>query len=138
MTVGVLTDLSLLIVQLLAAKLGFRVVPTPFAERTALVFAGPKGTDASLQIFDVSGRRVRSAWRGVNGTDMLTHEEKLEPLELAHSTTTRDEFHALKLGSRPVRSAPLDLDRYLEFLTAMSRFQPIPHREAVEYRNVLI
>jgi hypothetical protein len=49
----------------LATKLGFRVVPTPFAQRTALVFAGPKGTTAELLIFDVSGRRVRSAWRGV-------------------------------------------------------------------------
>ena len=49
----------------LATKLGFRVVPTPFTERTALVFVGPKGTTAELLIFDVSGRRVRSAWRGV-------------------------------------------------------------------------
>jgi len=49
----------------LATTLGFRVVPTPFAERTALVFAEPKGTEASLQIFDVSGRRVRNAWQGV-------------------------------------------------------------------------
>jgi uncharacterized membrane protein len=49
----------------LATTLGFRVAPTPFAERTALVFAGPKATEASLLIFDVSGRRVRSAWQGV-------------------------------------------------------------------------
>ena len=49
----------------LATKLGFRVVPTPFAERTALVFAGPKRTTAELLIFNVSGRRVSSAWRGV-------------------------------------------------------------------------
>ena len=48
----------------LATKLGFRVVPTPFAQRTALVFAGPKRTTAELLIFDVSGGRVRSAWRG--------------------------------------------------------------------------
>jgi hypothetical protein len=58
----------------LATTLAFRVAPTPFAQRTALVFAGPKGTEASLQIFDVAGRRVRSAWRGVLDGREITRE----------------------------------------------------------------
>ena len=58
----------------LATTLGFRVAPTPFAEKTALVFAGPKGTEASLLIFDVSGRRVRSAWQGVLTGRTITME----------------------------------------------------------------
>jgi hypothetical protein len=50
------------------------VAPTPFAERTALVFAGPKGTEGSLRVFDVSGRRVRSAWQGVLNGRTITLE----------------------------------------------------------------
>jgi hypothetical protein len=69
---------------------------------------------------------------------MLTDEEKRELRELARSTTMRDEFRSLKNGPRLARSTPLDLDRFIEFLTAMSRFQPISPREAPEYRNARI
>lgn len=86
-------------------------------------------------IYSVSESRGGS-WRNI--IDMLTDEEKRELLELARSTTARDEFRALKIASRPTRSTPLDLDRYIEFLTVMSRFMPVSPREAPEYRNVRI
>jgi Zn-dependent metalloprotease len=49
----------------LATTLSVRAVPSPFAGRTDLVFAGPKATEAKLVIVDASGRMVRSAWQGI-------------------------------------------------------------------------
>ena len=69
---------------------------------------------------------------------MLTEEEKRELLEQAHSPAARDEFRALKDASRRSRSTPVDLDRFIGFLTAMSRFAPASPREFVEYRNVIL
>jgi len=69
---------------------------------------------------------------------MLSEEERRELRELAHSFSLRDEFRTLKRASHHPRSLPVDLDRYIEFLTAMSRFAPVSPREVRPYRNVLL
>lgn len=67
---------------------------------------------------------------------MLSEEEKQEMKEMAASASVRDEFRLLKRFSLARR--PVDIDRYIQFLTAMSRLnpQPAPPRKFVEYRNV--
>jgi hypothetical protein len=67
---------------------------------------------------------------------VLSEEEKQELRELAHSVSIRDEFRLLrKLSSEHQR---VDLDCYIQFLTAMSRLRPelTPPRTFVEYTNV--
>ena len=65
---------------------------------------------------------------------MLSEKEKHEMRKLAASATVRDEFRLLRrLAHRPV-----DVDRYIQFLAAMSRLNPNPvlPRAFVEYKNV--
>lgn len=66
---------------------------------------------------------------------MLSEEEKQELRELAASTKVRDEFRMLKSLSA---ARPVDIDRYIQFLTVMSRLKPelAPPRTFVEYTNV--
>lgn len=66
---------------------------------------------------------------------MLSEEEKQEMKEMAASTAVRDEFRMLK---RLSAARPVDIDRYIQFLTAMSRLRPelSTPRIFVEYTNV--
>ena len=66
---------------------------------------------------------------------MLSEEEKQEMREMAASAAVRDEFRMLK---RLSAARPVDIDRYIQFLTAMSRLRPelSTSRIFVEYRNV--
>ena len=67
---------------------------------------------------------------------MLSEEDKQEMREMAASATIREEFRRLRELSPA--GQPVDLDRYIQFLTAMSRLnpQPAPPRPFVEYRTV--
>ena len=67
---------------------------------------------------------------------MLSEEDKQEMREMAASAAVRDEFRLLKRFS--LARQPVDIDRYIQFLTAMSRLnsQPAPPRKFVEYGNV--
>jgi hypothetical protein len=66
---------------------------------------------------------------------VLSEEEKQEMKEMAASAAVRDEFRMLK---RLSAARPVDIDRYIQFLTAMSRLRPelTPPRTFVEYTNV--
>ena len=67
---------------------------------------------------------------------MLSEEEKQEMREMAGSAAVRDEFRLLrKLSSARQR---VDIDCYIQFLTAMSRLsaKPAPPRTFVKYTSV--
>ena len=66
---------------------------------------------------------------------MLSEEEKQELREMAGSASIRDEFRLLRKISL---DHPVDIDRYIQFLTAMSRLRPelTPPRSFVEFKNV--
>jgi hypothetical protein len=66
---------------------------------------------------------------------VLSEEEKQEMKEMAASAAIRDEFRMLK---RLSADRPVNIDRYIRFLTAMSRLRPelSTSRIFVEYRNV--
>ena len=66
---------------------------------------------------------------------MLSEEEKQELREMAGSASIRDEFRLLRKISL---DHPVDIDRYIQFLTAMSRLRPelAPPRSFVEFTNV--
>ena len=67
---------------------------------------------------------------------MLSEEEKQELREMAGSASIRDEFRLLRKLS--LYRHPVDIDRYIQFLTAMSRLRPelTPPRSFVEFKNV--
>jgi hypothetical protein len=66
---------------------------------------------------------------------VLSEEEKQEMKEMAASAAVRDEFRMLK---RLSADRPVNIDRYIQFLTAMSCLRPelSTSRIFVEYRNV--
>ena len=68
--------------------------------------------------------------------DVLSEEEKQEMRELAGSAAIRDEFRLLRKLS--LAHQPVDIDRYIQFLSAMSRLNPkaAPPRAFVEYTLV--
>ena len=67
---------------------------------------------------------------------MLSEEEKQEMRELAGSAAIRDEFRLLRKLS--LAHQRVDVDSYIQFLTAMSRLnpKPAPPRAFVEYKLV--
>ena len=67
---------------------------------------------------------------------MLSEEEKQEMRELAASKAVREEFRLLRKHS--VQHQPRNLDRFIRFLTAMSRLnaKPARPRPFVEYTLV--
>lgn len=56
---------------------------------------------------------------------MLSDRERRELNALVHSDVIRQEFRRLREASHP---RPADLERFLNFLTTMSRFAPPPRR----------
>jgi hypothetical protein len=69
---------------------------------------------------------------------MLSDEERRDLLAMAGSTSLRDEFRALKAASQLDPSQPVDLDRFMEFLSAMSRLAELQSRAFVHYERVLL
>ena len=67
---------------------------------------------------------------------MLSEEEKQEMREMAGSAAIREEFRRLRELS--LARQPVDVDRYIQFLTAMSKLspKPTPPRTFVEYKSV--
>jgi hypothetical protein len=67
---------------------------------------------------------------------MLSEKEKQEMREMAASATVRDEFRLLRRLS--LARQPVDVDRFIQFLTAMARLnpKPAPLRAFVEYTSV--
>jgi hypothetical protein len=67
---------------------------------------------------------------------VLSEKEKREMRELAASATVRDEFRLLRRLS--LARQPVDVDRFIQFLTAMARLnpKPAPTRAFVEYTSV--
>ncbi len=70
---------------------------------------------------------------------MLTDEEKKELKELAGSAVIRDEFRLLRKNSMAIQQR-VDVDKFISFLTAMSRLNPRPvaPRPFVPYKQVKI
>ena len=68
---------------------------------------------------------------------MLTEEEKQELKELAGSAAIRDEFRLLRRNSMALQQR-VDVDKFISFLTAMSRLNPKPPapRVFVPYKQV--
>ena len=68
---------------------------------------------------------------------MLTDEEKQELKELAGSAAIRDEFRLLRRNSLALQQR-VDVDKFISFLTAMSRLNPSPPapRAFVPYKQV--
>ncbi len=71
---------------------------------------------------------------------MLSEEEKQELRSLANSSTLREEFRQLRKSSCADPNKRVDVDRFLSFLTAMSRLCPAPSQTKtfVVYTNVRI
>ena len=71
---------------------------------------------------------------------MLTDSQRREMREMAGSIAIRDEFRRLKTASTPPAHTPIDLDRLLDFLTAMTRLsaQPASPRRFIAYSRVLL
>ena len=69
---------------------------------------------------------------------MLSEEEKREMRELAGSAAIRDEFRLLRRLSRAHQR--VDVDQFIQFLTAMSRLsaRPAVPRAFVRYTQVKI
>ena len=70
---------------------------------------------------------------------MLTEEEKRELKELAGSAAIREEFRLLRRNSMALQRG-VDVDRFISFLTAMSRLNPKPAapRPFVTYKQVKV
>ena len=70
---------------------------------------------------------------------MLTDEEKQELKELAGSAAIREEFRLLRRNSMALQRR-VDVDKFISFLTAMSRLNPSPPapRAFVPYKQVKI
>ena len=70
---------------------------------------------------------------------MLTDEEKQELKELAGSAAIREEFRLLRRNSMALQRR-VDVDKFISFLTAMSRLNPKPAapRAFVPYKQVKI
>ncbi|OGQ82808.1 MAG: hypothetical protein A3G40_03280 [Deltaproteobacteria bacterium RIFCSPLOWO2_12_FULL_57_22] len=70
---------------------------------------------------------------------MFTEEEKQELKELAGSAAIRKEFRLLRRNSMALQQH-VDVDKFISFLTAMSRLNPKPAapRPFVPYRQVKI
>lgn len=68
---------------------------------------------------------------------MLSERECREMKAMAQSADVRDEFRQLKAAQT---AQPVDLNQFLRFLTAMSRFsaQPTAPRPFVPYARVLL
>ena len=68
---------------------------------------------------------------------MLTDEEKQELKELAGSAAIREEFRLLRRNSMALQRR-VDVDKFISFLTAMSRLNPKPAapRAFVSYKQV--
>lgn len=68
---------------------------------------------------------------------MLAEEEKQELKELAGSAVIREEFRLLRRNSMALQQR-VDLDKFISFLTAMSRLNPKPAapRAFVPYKQV--
>jgi len=68
---------------------------------------------------------------------LLTEEEKQELKELAGSAAIRDEFRLLRRNSMALQQR-VDVDKFISFLTAMSRLNPTPPapRAFVPYKQV--
>jgi len=68
---------------------------------------------------------------------LLTEEEKQELKELAGSAAIRDEFRLLRRNSMALQQH-VDVDKFISFLTAMSRLNPTPPapRAFVPYKQV--
>jgi len=67
---------------------------------------------------------------------VLSEEEKRELKEMAASTSVRDEFRLLRRLS--LEHQRVDVDRFIKFLTAMSRLnpKPAPPRKFINYKSV--
>lgn len=70
---------------------------------------------------------------------MLTKEEKKELKELAGSAAIREEFRLLRRNSTALQQS-VDVDRFISFLTSMSRLNPKPAapRPFISYKRVKI
>lgn len=71
---------------------------------------------------------------------MLSDEARRQMKADAASAAIREDFERLAALSRPDPAQPIDLDRLLNFLTAMSRLsaQPLSPRPFVPYSHVLL
>jgi hypothetical protein len=67
---------------------------------------------------------------------MFSEKEKQEMKEMGASKRVRDEFRQLRKQS--LQHQPLNLDHFIQFLTAMSRLNPqrVRPRTFVEYTQV--
>ena len=66
---------------------------------------------------------------------VLSVQEKREMKELALSKTIRDEFRLLR--KQPFHDGPINIDRFIRFLTVMSRLNPKRRpRAIVEYKEM--
>ena len=70
----------------------------------------------------------------------LSDEERRELLEMAASATVREEFRRLKLLSVIPADHVVDLDQFVDFLTAMSHLsvRPAVPRPFVPYPKLLL
>lgn len=67
---------------------------------------------------------------------MLSDQEKREMREMAASSLVREEFEQLQRASQIDPRRPMNADRLVAWLSAMSRIFPSPPpREPVEYLN---
>lgn len=71
---------------------------------------------------------------------MLSDEAQREMKADAASAAIRTDFERLAALSRPDPFRPVDVDKLIDFLTAMSRLsvQPAPPRPFVPYSRVLL
>ena len=70
---------------------------------------------------------------------MLSDQEKREMLEMAASSSVREEFEHLQRASQIDPYQPMSADRLAAWLTAMSRIFPTsPPRKPVPYTRVLL
>lgn len=67
---------------------------------------------------------------------MLSDQEKRELLDMAGSSKLREEFQRQRLSSRPTKRRPMDLDRFIRFLTDFGRFSSAaPRRQPLLSHN---
>jgi hypothetical protein len=59
---------------------------------------------------------------------MLSDQERRELKAVAASATIQGEFRLLRNTSHGGAGRPVDLDRFLDFLTAMNRFSMAPRQ----------
>jgi len=52
--------------------LDLSLAPNPFNPLTTITFTGPPGETATVEVFDMTGRRVATPWHGTLGAQRTT------------------------------------------------------------------